>query len=150
MLSKLFQELSGFFWNLFSFSLSYFYLLEGSKIFFMSSKYFILIVHVPMSLWEFSWIVCDFLSIFRAFKTISRFLWNCFRIKKIRKIKIKLSLSSWAGPEVPTLPGPPQPISAQPLAQRSTSAASSRAAAPPPPRPRRARHGQPRACNTPE
>jgi hypothetical protein len=35
-----------FFWNLFSFSLSYFYLLEGSKIFFMSPKCFIWIVHV--------------------------------------------------------------------------------------------------------
>jgi hypothetical protein len=33
------------FWNLFSFFLSLFYLLEGSKIFFMSSKYFIWIVH---------------------------------------------------------------------------------------------------------
>jgi hypothetical protein len=41
VLSKLFREFSGFFWNLFSFSLSYFYLLECSKIFFMSSKYFI-------------------------------------------------------------------------------------------------------------
>jgi hypothetical protein len=38
--------LSGFFWNLFSFSLSYFYLLEGSKIFFMSTKCFVWIVHV--------------------------------------------------------------------------------------------------------
>jgi hypothetical protein len=37
------------------FPLSYFYLLEGSKIFFLSSKYFIWIVHVPLSLWEFSW-----------------------------------------------------------------------------------------------
>jgi hypothetical protein len=35
--------------------LSYFYLLECSEIFFMSSKYFIWIVHVPMRLWEFSW-----------------------------------------------------------------------------------------------
>jgi hypothetical protein len=42
------REFSGFFWNLFSFSLSYFYLLEGSKIFFMSSKYFIWIVHAPI------------------------------------------------------------------------------------------------------
>jgi hypothetical protein len=30
---------SDFFSNLFSFSLSYFYLLEGSKIFFMSTKF---------------------------------------------------------------------------------------------------------------
>jgi hypothetical protein len=39
------ENFPDFFWNLFSFSLSYFYLLEGSKIFFMSTKYFILIVH---------------------------------------------------------------------------------------------------------
>jgi hypothetical protein len=38
------------FWNLFSFSLSYFYLLEGTKIFFMSFKCFIWIVHVPIYL----------------------------------------------------------------------------------------------------
>jgi hypothetical protein len=34
---------SGFFWNLFSFSLRLFYLLEGFKILFMFSKYFICI-----------------------------------------------------------------------------------------------------------
>jgi hypothetical protein len=43
------------FLNLSSFSLSYFYLLEGSKIFFMNSKYFIWIVHTSIYLWEFSW-----------------------------------------------------------------------------------------------
>jgi hypothetical protein len=36
---QLSREFSGFFWNLFSFSLRYFYLLEGSKIFFMSTNY---------------------------------------------------------------------------------------------------------------
>jgi hypothetical protein len=34
--------------------LSLFYLLEGSKIFFMISKYFIWIDHVSICLWEFS------------------------------------------------------------------------------------------------
>jgi hypothetical protein len=33
VLTKLFREFSGLFWNLFSLSSSYFYLLEGSKIF---------------------------------------------------------------------------------------------------------------------
>jgi hypothetical protein len=47
---------------------SYFYLLEGSKIFRLSSKYFIWIVRVPMCLWKFSWNFCDFLFIFRAVK----------------------------------------------------------------------------------
>jgi hypothetical protein len=44
----------GLFWDLFSLSLSYFYLLEGSKIFFMRSKYFTWIVHVPNYPGEFS------------------------------------------------------------------------------------------------
>jgi hypothetical protein len=39
------ENFSGFFRNLFSFSSSYFYLLEGSKILFMSPKCFIWIVH---------------------------------------------------------------------------------------------------------
>jgi hypothetical protein len=38
------------FWNIFSLFSSYFYLLEGSKIFFMSSKYFIWIHHDPSHL----------------------------------------------------------------------------------------------------
>jgi hypothetical protein len=42
-LSRIFQIFSGIYSH---FSLSYFYLLEGSKIFFMSSKCFIWIVHV--------------------------------------------------------------------------------------------------------
>jgi hypothetical protein len=75
------ENFSGFFWNLFSFFLSYFYLLEGSKILFMSSKYFIWIVHVPMCPREFSWNFCDFRSIFRVFKQFLEFFWNCFRIK---------------------------------------------------------------------
>jgi hypothetical protein len=62
-LSKSFREFSGFFWNFFSFSLSYFYLLEGSKIFFMSSKCFIWIVQVLIQLWDFP----EIFGIFRVF-----------------------------------------------------------------------------------
>jgi hypothetical protein len=76
-----FREFSGIFWNLFSFSLSYFYVLEGSKIFFMSCKYFIYIVHVPIYLWEFFLKFWNFLSIFHAFKTISRFSRIIFAFK---------------------------------------------------------------------
>jgi hypothetical protein len=79
------------FWNLLSFSLSYFYLLDGSKIFFMSSKYFIWIVHTPIYLCEVSWIFCDFSSIFRAFKTISSFSEIVFGIKKINSKKTILT-----------------------------------------------------------
>jgi hypothetical protein len=42
------------FWELFSLSSSYFYLLEGSKIFFMNSEYFIWIVRVLKCLLGFS------------------------------------------------------------------------------------------------
>jgi hypothetical protein len=84
VLSKFFREFSGLFWNLFSFSVSYFYLIEGSKIFFMNSKYFIWVVHVPIYLWKFSW---NFLSIFRAFKAISRFSRIDFALKIISKKK---------------------------------------------------------------
>jgi hypothetical protein len=49
-----------FFWNLFSFLWILFYLLEGSKILFMSSKYFIWIVYAPIYLWEFFWNFWDF------------------------------------------------------------------------------------------
>jgi hypothetical protein len=45
--SENFPDFSGIYSH---FSLSYFYLLEGSKIFFMSSKYFIWIAQVPISL----------------------------------------------------------------------------------------------------
>jgi hypothetical protein len=34
--------------------MSYFYLLEGSKIFFLNTKHFIWVVHVLIYLWEFS------------------------------------------------------------------------------------------------
>jgi hypothetical protein len=71
VLSKCFREVSGLFWNLFSFSLSLFYLLEDSKIFFMSTKYFIYIVHAPIKLWEFSWNFSDFQNIFRDFIELS-------------------------------------------------------------------------------
>jgi hypothetical protein len=74
--SKSFREFSTLFWDLFSFDLSYFYLLEGSKIFFLCSKYFIWIAQVPMCLWEFSWNFWDFLTIFRALKYFVDFFWN--------------------------------------------------------------------------
>jgi ABC-type glycerol-3-phosphate transport system permease component len=79
---KSFREFSSFFWNLFSLFLSLFYLLEGSKIFFMSSKHFIWIVRVSFYLWEFSWNFENFLGTFRALKTFSSLYWNCFRIEK--------------------------------------------------------------------
>jgi hypothetical protein len=69
------------------FSLSIFYLLEGSKIFFMNSKHFIWIVHVPMCLWEFSWNFCDYRSIFRVFKQILGFSGIVFALKIISKKK---------------------------------------------------------------
>jgi hypothetical protein len=82
--SKNFPDFSGIYSH---FSLSYFYLLEGSKTFYMSSKYFIWIVHVPMCLREFSWNFCDFRCIFRAFKQVLDFFWNCFALKIISKKK---------------------------------------------------------------
>jgi hypothetical protein len=89
------------------FSLSLFYLLEGSKIFFMSFKYFIWLVHVPMYLWEFSWNFQNLLSIFHAFKTISRFSRIVFAFKIISERNPILSV--WAEPEGPTAPAPAQP-----------------------------------------
>jgi hypothetical protein len=76
----------------------------------MSSKYFIWIDHVPMSLWEFSWNFCDFRSIFRAFKQFLDVFWNCFRIKnKFEKKTTKPILPDWAEPVGPTQPTPAQP-----------------------------------------
>jgi hypothetical protein len=93
--SKSFQKFSRLFWNLFSLFLSYFYLLEGSKIFFMSSKYFVWIVHAPIELWEFSWI---FFWIFRIFFVA---LMNYLAISRLfftRKyfLKIKRNLFSFS------------------------------------------------------
>jgi hypothetical protein len=45
--TNFFQTFSDFSEIYFHFPLSYFYLLEGSKLFFMSSKYFIWIHHDP-------------------------------------------------------------------------------------------------------
>jgi hypothetical protein len=108
--SKLSQKFSGFFWNLFSFSLSIFYLLEGSKIFFVSSKYFIWIVYAPNYLWKFSWNFRNCLSIFRALKTFSVFTGIVFALKSnFRKLKRKKNIS------YPSRPSPKdQPISVQP------------------------------------
>jgi hypothetical protein len=64
-------------------ALSYFYLLEGSKILFISSEYFIWISHVSIYLWEFSWNVLDFLSIFHALKHFLVFFWNLFFTENI-------------------------------------------------------------------
>jgi hypothetical protein len=47
----------------------------------MISKYFIWIVHVPMSLWEVSWNFRDFRSIFRAFKQFLDFSGIVFTLK---------------------------------------------------------------------
>jgi hypothetical protein len=58
------------FWELFSLSSSYFYLLEGSKIFFMNSDNFIWIVRVLKCLLGFSWDFWNFLSIFGALKQL--------------------------------------------------------------------------------
>jgi hypothetical protein len=86
-----------FFWDLFSFFLTYFYLLEGSKIFFLSSKCFIWIVQVLIYLKEFSWNFCDFRNIFRAFKQFLDFSGICFRIKN-KLEKRKPILPDWAEP----------------------------------------------------
>jgi hypothetical protein len=53
----------------------------------MSFKYFIWLVHVPMYLWEFSWNFQNLLSIFHAFKTISRFSRIVFAFKIISEKK---------------------------------------------------------------
>jgi hypothetical protein len=59
------------FWDLFSLSLSIFYLFEGSKTFFMRSKHFFWIAHVPICLWEFSLNFWDFMSIFCALNELT-------------------------------------------------------------------------------
>jgi hypothetical protein len=62
---------SEFFWNLFSFFVSYFYLIEGSKIFFVKSKYSIWVVHVQIYLWEFFYNFWNIWNIFRGFYELS-------------------------------------------------------------------------------
>jgi hypothetical protein len=57
----------------------------------MRSKYFIWVVRVPICLWEFSWNFQNFLSIFHAFKTISRFSGIVFAFKIISENKNTLS-----------------------------------------------------------
>jgi hypothetical protein len=114
------QTLPRIFWIFLEFILiflSYFYLLEGSKIFFMSSKYFIWIVHTSIYLWEFSWIFCDFRSIFRDFKQFLDFSGIVFALK----INSKKTLSFPNGPSpkarpVSTRPGlgPRGPIGGEP------------------------------------
>jgi hypothetical protein len=90
--------------------LSYFYLLEGSKIFFLSTKCFIWIVHVLIYPWEFFWNFCDFLSIFSALNELLEFLWNScalqiyFRKKPIYRI----------GPSPRLSPTRPRPLRSDP------------------------------------
>jgi hypothetical protein len=74
----------------------------------------------PIYLWEFFWNFWDFLSIFSASNELSRVSLKFFCTEKeFRKIIKQIILLVWAKPGGPTLPGLPQPISAQPLAQWS-------------------------------
>jgi hypothetical protein len=84
-----FENFPDFSGNFFIFSLSLFYLLEGSKIFFMSTKYFIWIVRVSICLWEVSWKFLNFLSIFRDFKHFQGFSWICFALENNFEKNIK-------------------------------------------------------------
>jgi hypothetical protein len=86
--------------------LSYFYLLEGSKIFLMSSKCFIWIVHVLIYLKEFFWNFCDFRSIFSALNELLEFLWNSFVLKMYFR---KKTLSYRIGPRTWARPNPFRP-----------------------------------------
>jgi hypothetical protein len=113
---QIFWDFSGFLQN---YSLSYFYLLESSKILFMSSKYFIWIVHVLIYLREFSWNFCDFLSIFRALKHFLVFFWNLFLHWKYFKKNNNEILSYRFGPSPhprsPTLSTRPNCRPAKPI-----------------------------------
>jgi hypothetical protein len=97
VLSKPFREFSGFFWNLFSFSLSYFYLLEGSKILFQELQIFDLDCSCP----EVSLGIFLKFSIFGALKQlldlsgiVCALKINFGKIKKTNSI-----MSIWAEPE---------------------------------------------------
>jgi hypothetical protein len=83
-----------------------FYLLEGSKIIFMSSKHFIWIAQVPMCLWEVFWNFWDFLAIFRSLKYFLDFFWNylCTGIYFGKK-PLPTGLGRARGPD-PTRAGP--------------------------------------------
>jgi hypothetical protein len=110
--SENFPDFSGIYSH---FLLGYFYLLEGSKIFFMSSKYFIWIVHVPIYLWEFSYKFWNFLGIFRALKHFLSFFRICFALENNFR-KNKTFLSNRAEPEGPTLSArPSQQARARPI-----------------------------------
>jgi hypothetical protein len=68
----------------------------------MSSNNFIWIAHVPKCLWDFFLKVLEFSEYFWCSKTITRFFWNCFRIKnKFGKKEKKQILSYPAEPRVP-------------------------------------------------
>jgi hypothetical protein len=117
--------------------LSYFYLLEGSKIFFMSTKYCIWIVSVPVYLWEFSWKFCDFRSIFRAFRQFLVFAGIVFALKIISENKRNSSFPPGPSPKVL-----PAPALAQPSARPNPIEARQS-------RPGQARHGQAAASRRP-
>jgi hypothetical protein len=70
---KNFRDFSG---NYSHFSLSYLYLLEGSKIFFMSSKCFIWIVHVLIYSRNFPGIFGIFFVAFMNYLAISRLFFS--------------------------------------------------------------------------
>jgi hypothetical protein len=137
VLSKSFGEFSGLFWNYSQFPLSYFYLVEGSKIFSMSTKYFIWIVRVPICLWEFSWNCCDFRSIFRAFKQFLVFTGIVFALKINSKIKKNYPFPIWAEPVGPTYLRTAQPLARQahlsPAARAATGVSMADTAKKPPP-----------------
>jgi hypothetical protein len=98
----------------------------------MSTKYFIWIVRVSIYLLEFSWNFQNNLSIFHAFKTISRFSGIVFAFKIISENKIFSSPPP--GPAAdPHLLHPAQPPTRSWLtrAQRLAEVVASTAGAPP-------------------
>jgi hypothetical protein len=129
VLSKSFREFSGIYSH---FSLSYFYLLEGSKIFFLISKHFIWIAQVQKCLWEFSWNFWDFLTIFRASKYFLDFFWHYLCTGKwFQKKNNKFYLTGSSPKARPSLPPPAagpaaahaEPIGAQPATESGDATA---------------------------
>jgi hypothetical protein len=123
--------------------LSYFYLLEGSKIFFMSSKCFIWIFHVLIYLWEFIWNFCDFRSTFRAFNQFLDFSGIGFAKNKFeKKLSFRFRPSPKARP-APTAPASPVARPGEAHLAKPEAAAAARHLQPA--GPGRARQGRPRA-----
>jgi hypothetical protein len=86
--------------------MSIFYLLEGSKILFMCSKYFIWIARDPIYLWKFFWNFWDFLTIFCALKYFLNFFGITYALKVFRKKKKNSSFPNGPSPR-------PDPIRAR-------------------------------------